>query len=89
MANVLIVGATGFLGSFIAQEAAKNSHKVTALVSSESQSKKKDVVQGLKSAGIEIVTGSLDSSQHELVDLLKTVEVVSDYTHRPLGNNCI
>jgi putative NADH-flavin reductase len=77
MVKVLVVGATGFLGNIIAKEAAQKGHKVTALVSSESQSKKKDVVQGLKSAGIEIATGSLESAQHELIDLLKTVEVVS------------
>ena len=53
MVKVLVVGATGFLGNIIAKEAAQKGHKVTALVSSESQSKKKDVVQGLKSAGIE------------------------------------
>lgn len=77
MVKVVVVGATGFLGNTIAKEAAQKGHKVTALVSSESQSKKKDVVQGLKSAGIEIATGSLESAQLELVDLLKTVEVVS------------
>ncbi len=42
MVNVLVVGATGFLGNSIAKEAAKKGHKVTALVSSESQSKKKE-----------------------------------------------
>ena len=77
MVNVLVVGATGFLGNSIAKEAAKKGHKVTALVSLESQSKKKEATQGLKSAGIEIATGSLESDQHELLDLLKTVEVVS------------
>ena len=77
MVNVLVVGATGFLGSAIAKEAASKGHKVTALVSSESQSKKKEDVQSLKNAGIEIATGSLESDTHELVDLLKTVEVVS------------
>lgn len=77
MVNVLVVGATGFLGNSIAKEAAKKGHKVTALVSLESQSKKKEATQGLKSAGIEIATGSLESDHHELLDLLKTVEVVS------------
>lgn len=81
MVNVLVVGATGFLGSAIAKEAASKGHKVTALVSSESQSKKKEEVQALKSAGIEIATGSLESDTHKLVDLLKTVEVVSVLIH--------
>ena len=85
MVNVLVVGATGFLGSAIAKEAASKGHKVTALVSSESQSKKKEDVQALKSAGIEIATGSLESGTHELVDVLKTVEVVSALYHKPLG----
>ena len=84
MVNVLVVGATGFLGSAIAKEAASKGHKVTALVSSESQSKKKEDVQALKSAGIEIATGSLESGTHELVDLLKTVEVVSTSNLKPL-----
>ena len=82
MVKVLVVGATGFLGSAIAKEAASKGHKVTALVSSESQSKKKEDVQALKSAGIEITTGSLDSDTRELVDVLKTVEVVSVLYHR-------
>ena len=77
MVNVLVIGATGFLGNSIAKEAAKKGHKVTALVSSESQSKKKEAAQSLKSAGIEIATGSLESDEHELLDLLKSVEVVS------------
>ena len=83
MVNVLVVGATGFLGSAIAKEAASKGHKVTALVSSESQSKKKEDVQTLKSAGIEIATGSLESDTHELVNVLKNVEVVGITDHEP------
>ena len=52
--KVLVVGATGYLGSRIAVESARRGHKVTALVSEGSQSKKADIVQRLRDAGIEI-----------------------------------
>ena len=76
MVKVLIVGATGFLGNMIAKEAIKKRHEVTALVSSESQSKKKELVQGLKDAGVQIVTGHLESPIDQLADLLKTHHTV-------------
>ena len=76
MVKVLIVGATGFLGNLIAKEAVKLGHQVTALVSEESLAKKKETVEGLKAAGVQIKTGSLESDHKDLVALLKTVEVV-------------
>lgn len=76
MVKVLIVGATGFLGNMIAKEAVKLGHQVTALVSEASQSNKKDIVDSLKALGVQIKTGSLNSDHKDLVDVLKTVEVV-------------
>ena len=76
MVKVLIVGATGFLGNQIAKQAAKAGHQVTALVSQDSQNKKKEIVDDLKGAGIEIATGSLESDQKDLVALMKTVNTV-------------
>ena len=75
--KVLVVGATGYLGSRIAVESARRGHKVTALVSEDSQSKKADIVQRLRDAGIEIVTGHLESKQELLVELLTDVNIVS------------
>ena len=77
--KVLVVGATGYLGSKIAVESARRGHKVTALVSEDSQSKNADSVQRLKDAGIEVVTGHLESKQELLVELLTDVNVVSVY----------
>lgn len=76
MVKVLVVGATGFLGNLIAKEAVKLDHQVTVLVSEDSQTKKKDIVDGLKAAGVQIKTGSLESEHKDLVDVLKSVEVV-------------
>lgn len=76
MVKVLVLGATGFLGSLIAKEAVKLGHQVTALVSEESHIKKKQIVDGLKASGVQIKTGSLESDHKDLVDVLKTVEVV-------------
>ena len=75
--KVLVVGAIGYLGSRIAVESARRGHKVTALVSEDSQSKKADIVQRLRDAGIEIITGHLESKQELLVELLTVVNIVS------------
>lgn len=83
MVKVLIVGATGFLGNMIAKEAVKLGHQVTALVSEASQSNKKDIVDGLKAVGVQIKTGSLDSAHKDLVEVLKTVEVVGSQESIP------
>jgi uncharacterized protein YbjT (DUF2867 family) len=77
MVKVLVAGATGFLGKLIAEQAVKAGHQVTALVRPESQVAHKDVVDELKSAGVSIATGSLDSDHKDLVKILKEVEVVS------------
>lgn len=76
MVKVLVIGATGFLGNMIAKEAIKKRHEVTALVSSEGQSKKKELVQGLKDVGVHIVTGHLESPIDQLADLLKNHHTV-------------
>jgi predicted dinucleotide-binding enzyme len=76
MVKVLVVGATGFLGGLIAKQAAEAGHQVTALVSESSQSSKKQVVDGLKAAGVTIVTGSLESDHKDLVTVMKTVDAV-------------
>ena len=75
--KVLVVGATGYLGSRIAVESVRRGHKVTALVSEDSQSKKADIVQRLRDAGIAIITGHLESKQELLVELLTDVNIVS------------
>ncbi|KAK9904277.1 hypothetical protein WJX75_008264 [Coccomyxa subellipsoidea] len=83
MVKVLVLGATGFLGSLIAKEAVKLGHQVTALVSEESHIKKKQIVDGLKASGVQIKTGSLESDHKDLVDVLKTVEVVVSAVNGP------
>ena len=86
--KVLVVGATGYLGSRIAVESARRGHKVTALVSEDSQSKKADIVQSLRDAGIEIVTGQLESKQELLVELLTDVNIVSVYCSNSFIRKC-
>lgn len=76
MVKVLVVGATGFLGKLIALEAIAAGHEVTALVRSDSQAARKDVIAELKAAGVAIATGDLDSDQKDLVSILKGQEVV-------------
>ena len=76
--KILVVGATGYLGSKIAVESARRGHKVTALVSEDSQSKKAEIVQSLRDAGIDIIAGHLESKQELLVELLTDVNIVSN-----------
>ena len=86
--KVLVVGATGYLGSKIAVESARRGHKVTALVSEDSQSKKADIVQRLRDAGVEIVAGHLESKQELLVELLTDVNIVSVYCSNCFIRKC-
>ncbi|CAK0732050.1 hypothetical protein CVIRNUC_000078 [Coccomyxa viridis] len=81
--KVLVVGATGYLGSRIAVESARRGHKVTALVSEGSQSKKADIVQRLRDTGIETATGHLESKQEILVKLLTDVNIVVSAVNGP------
>ncbi|KAK9826082.1 hypothetical protein WJX81_000383 [Elliptochloris bilobata] len=76
--RVLVVGATGFMGSFIAKEAAAKGHRVTALVSERSLGDpgKKATLEELKAAGVELSKGSLESPQSTLVELAKKADVI-------------
>ena len=87
--KVLVFGATGYLGSKIAVESARRGHKVSALISEDSQKKKADIVQRLSDAGIEIVTGHLESKQELLVELLANVNVVSGFCSNCLSETCL
>ncbi len=80
--RVLVVGATGLMGSYIAKEAASKGHRVSALVSEKSLGDpgKKTAVGELKAAGVELVKGSLDSPQNFLVELAKKADVVSTHS---------
>lgn len=76
--RVLVVGATGMLGSLVAKEAAAKGHRVTALVSERSLGDpgKKSAIDELTAAGVELAKGSLDSPQSVLVELAKKADVV-------------
>ena len=79
--RVLVVGATGHIGSFIAKEAAAKGHRVTALVSERSLGDpgKKAVLEDLKAVGVQLTKGSLDAPQSTLVELAKKADVVRSF----------
>ena len=81
--RVLVVGATGMLGSLVAKEAAAKGHRVTALVSERSHGDpgKKSAIEELTAAGVELAKGSLESPQSVLVELAKKADVVRSRAH--------
>ena len=74
--NLLIVGATGWLGSQITTEILKNkSFHVKVLARKETQEKKKDLIENFKSHGAVIVDGDLNNVD-SLVSALQNVDTV-------------
>jgi len=69
---VLVVGATGLVGSAVCQKLAQRGEKVRALVRTTSSPEK---VEALKSAGVEICTGDLKDTA-SIADACKGVEAV-------------
>ena len=69
---ILVVGATGILGSEICQRLIQNGHHVRGMVRSTSNP---DKIDKLKSLGVEIVVGDLKDSK-SLCDAVKGVKVV-------------
>ncbi|KAK4751726.1 hypothetical protein SAY87_020524 [Trapa incisa] len=75
--RILIIGATGYIGKFIAAASTKAGHPTFALIreSTLSNPDKANLVQEIKSSGIDIVPG--DISDHDgLVKAIKEVDVV-------------
>jgi len=88
--RVLVVGATGMLGSLVAKEAAAKGHRVTALVSEWSQGDpgKKSAIEELTAASVELAKGSLESPQSVLVELAKKADVVRSRAYRVCNCAC-
>ena len=88
--RVLVVGATGMLGSLVAKEAAAKGHRVTALVSERSQGDpgKKSAIEELTAASVELAKGSLESPQSVLVELAKKADVVRSRAYRVCNCAC-
>ncbi|KAF5745722.1 isoflavone reductase [Tripterygium wilfordii] len=75
--KILIIGATGYIGKFIAEESAKSGHPTYALVREATLSSpaKSKIVENLKNAGVNFVTGDLHDHE-SLVKAIKKVDVV-------------
>ncbi|CAH9107131.1 unnamed protein product [Cuscuta epithymum] len=75
--SILIIGATGYIGKYIAEAGPKAGHPTFALIreSTLSNPDKSQVVEKLKNAGVNFITGDL--YDHEsLVKAIKQVDVV-------------
>ncbi|CAH9056376.1 unnamed protein product [Cuscuta europaea] len=75
--TILIIGATGYIGKYIAEAGPKAGHPTFALIraSTLSNPDKSQVVERLKNAGVNFITGDL--YDHEsLVKAIKQVDVV-------------
>ncbi|VFQ67856.1 unnamed protein product [Cuscuta campestris] len=75
--KILIIGATGYIGKFIAEAGANAGHATFALIreSTLSNPDKSQVVQRLKNSGVNFIHGDLND-QSSLVKAIKQVDVV-------------
>lgn len=71
--RVLIIGATGFIGRFVAEASVKSGRPTYALV--RPNTSKQKVVQSLKDSGVHILDGCLDD-YNSLVKSVSQVDVV-------------
>jgi len=74
--NLLVVGSTGWLGSQIASELAKNKNfNVKVLIRKDTLEKKKDLIDNLKSLGASISEGDV-TDVDSVVQALKDVDTI-------------
>lgn len=73
--KVLIIGATGFIGRFVAEASVKSGRPTYALVRPTTLSSKPKLIQSLKDAGIQIVYGCMQD-HNSLVKAIRQVDVV-------------
>lgn len=73
--KILVIGATGYIGKFIARASAALQHPTYALVRKPTISSKASLIQSFTSSGITILEGSLQDHD-SLVAAIKQVDVV-------------
>ncbi|XP_074372906.1 eugenol synthase 1-like [Apium graveolens] len=75
--KILIIGATGYLGKFLVEAAAKNGHQTFALVreSAISDPVKGKLIESFKTSGVTVIYGDVHDHQ-SLVKAVKQVDVV-------------
>ncbi|KAL8135617.1 hypothetical protein AgCh_010306 [Apium graveolens] len=75
--QILIIGATGYLGKFLVEAAAKNGHQTFALVreSAISDPVKGKLIESFKTSGVTVIYGDVHDHQ-SLVKAVKQVDVV-------------
>lgn len=73
--KVLIIGATGFIGRFVAEASVKSGRPTYALVRPTTLSSKPKLIQSLKDASIQIVYGCMHD-HNSLVKAIRQVDVV-------------
>jgi len=73
--RVLVIGATGFIGRFVAEASVKSGRPTYALVRPTTKSSKPKVIQSLIDSGIQVVYGCMHD-HNSLVKALRQVDVV-------------
>ncbi|KAM7250702.1 hypothetical protein ACFE04_022585 [Oxalis oulophora] len=83
--KILVIGATGYVGKYIAEASAKSSHPTFALIREATLSApaKAQELDGLKSLGVNLVPGDLNDHD-SLVNAVKQVDVVISTVGRHL-----
>ncbi|XAR73852.1 hypothetical protein NMG60_11007960 [Bertholletia excelsa] len=75
--KILIIGATGYIGKFLAEASAKSGHSTFALIrkSSASSPEKSKIIESFRGLGVTAIHGDL-YDQESLVSAIKQVDVV-------------
>jgi uncharacterized protein YbjT (DUF2867 family) len=81
--NLLLFGATGYIGTYITEQIVKNKSsfgRIVVFTSPTTAEKKLDVIKGLKDAGVEIIVG--DASKKE--DVVAAMQGIPRFVEIPL-----
>ena len=76
VSKVVLYGATGEIGPYLAKAIAQKGHDTTAVVRAATKQANSKKIDALKAAAVKIVEGDLDVSEAELVAFLRNFEVV-------------
>ena len=77
VSKVVLYGATGEIGPYLAKAIAQKGHDTTAVIRAATKQANSKKIDALKAAGVKIVEGDLiDVTEAELVAFLRNFEVV-------------
>jgi putative NADH-flavin reductase len=84
--NLLLLGATGYIGTYILEQiikAKENFGKIAIFTSPSTAEKKPDVLEKLKGQGVEVIIGDTGNSE-ELLKAFEGVDTVISAVGRPI-----